>query len=81
MESQQTIQNEKKITPDEVIQALRFYNLESETKLILEGYKKCPVTREYVEKAYCDSFAINRGCKFKEACNIYLSFKNEANRS
>jgi hypothetical protein len=45
-------------------------NYEDE-RALSQGDMKCAVTKEWVDKDWCDSFARGIGCKYKGTCVIY----------
>lgn len=80
MDNQNKLENVK-ISPDEVTKAVRQYNIDQEVKAVLTGMKKCSVTLEYVDLDYCNSFSKGKGCRYKEACNVYKMFVEENNKN
>ena len=58
------------------IKVYKEFKLQQENKAIENNEKKCHAIKEFVDKEYCDSFSLNKGCMYKDKCLVYNELKN-----
>jgi hypothetical protein len=48
-----------------------FWMSYEDERALSQGDMRCPQTKEWIDRTYCDSFVQGKGCKYKDSCIIY----------